>query len=299
MPAFSELRRSGSASLAVGRAWLSGAGQPVLSRLVRQVAFEIPEPVLDDLLDALLAELPHGIRDRAGGEGRRRLEAIGLDGQLPDRTAFEAAAGVALVDWVESEVPADIAGRRVPIPIGGRLLVRAPNDPPAGEGMLDVVLERVHGGYGSGSHPTTRMCLELLLGLAPQGAIADLGCGLGVLAIAAARLGWNPVVAIDHDDAALEVARRNARLNAVEIEFVQADLAEHDLGGPPTLLANLPGPLHLGIAGRLPQTARRVVVAGVPVTEAEAVLAAYARAGFTAVTRIETGFWVAAVHERV
>ena len=83
--------------------------------------------------------------------------------------------------------------------VGGRLLVRSPWDPPAAHGLIDMVLERGGGGFGSGSHPTTRMCLSLLLDLAPAGGAADLGCGLGTLAIAAARLGWAPVVGVDPD----------------------------------------------------------------------------------------------------
>src|SRR5918999_701987 len=78
-----------------------------------------------------------------------------------------------------------------------RLPARGPGDPPAAPGVLDLVLERGGGGFGSGSHVTTRMCLELLLELAPAGGAADLGCGLGTLAIAAARLGWSPVAGVD------------------------------------------------------------------------------------------------------
>ena len=61
--------------------------------------------------------------------------------------------------------------------------------------------------FGTGSHATTLLCLELLLGR-PPGAVLDLGCGSGVLAIAAARLGHAPVLACDDDPTAVEVARR-------------------------------------------------------------------------------------------
>ena len=95
--------------------------------------------------------------------------------------------------------------------VADRVLVRSPWDPPAAPGVLDLVLERGGGGFGSGSHATTRMCLELLLELEPAGGAADLGCGLGTLAIAAARLGWSPVVGVDRMDGAVDGRARERR----------------------------------------------------------------------------------------
>ena len=94
--------------------------------------------------------------------------------------------------------------------------MRTPWDPPAAAGVLDLVLERGGGGFGSGSHSTTRMCLELLLDLDPAGGAADLGCGLGTLAIAAARLGWAPVIAVDRMEGAVAAAAANGARNGVE-----------------------------------------------------------------------------------
>jgi ribosomal protein L11 methyltransferase len=76
--------------------------------------------------------------------------------------------------------------------------------------------------FGTGSHPTTRLCLEFLLSLAP-GSLVDVGCGSGVLSIAAAKLGFAPVTAIDHDAAAIAAARRNAAANRVQVEVRLAD----------------------------------------------------------------------------
>ena len=73
--------------------------------------------------------------------------------------------------------------------------------------------------FGTGAHPTTRLCLELLLELEAAGEAAgpltDLGTGSGVLAIAAAKLGWGPVTGYDHEPAAIEAARANADANGV------------------------------------------------------------------------------------
>jgi ribosomal protein L11 methyltransferase len=76
--------------------------------------------------------------------------------------------------------------------------------------------------FGTGAHPTTRLCLELLLSL-PRGSLADIGSGSGVLSIAAARVGFSPVCAFDHDPLAVEATRRNAALNEVEVEAYELD----------------------------------------------------------------------------
>ncbi len=73
--------------------------------------------------------------------------------------------------------------------------------------------------FGTGAHPTTRLCLELLQEVEPS-SVVDVGCGSGVLSIAAAKLGFAPVAALDLDDVALEVTAENAVANGVEIELV-------------------------------------------------------------------------------
>jgi ribosomal protein L11 methyltransferase len=69
--------------------------------------------------------------------------------------------------------------------------------------------------FGTGAHPTTRLCVELLARSATRGALLDVGCGSGVLAIAAARLGYAPVHAVDVDPVAVETTRANAAANGV------------------------------------------------------------------------------------
>jgi ribosomal protein L11 methyltransferase len=73
--------------------------------------------------------------------------------------------------------------------------------------------------FGTGAHPTTRLCLELLQEVEPT-SLVDVGCGSGVLSIAAAKLGFVPVAALDLDEVALEVTAANAAENGVEIELV-------------------------------------------------------------------------------
>jgi ribosomal protein L11 methyltransferase len=104
--------------------------------------------------------------------------------------------------------------------------------------------------FGTGGHPTTRLCLQLLLEL-ERGSLLDIGCGSGVLAIAAARLGFSPVIAIDHDAAALEAAERNARANAAMVEVRSGDALHGELPMTDAVVANVSGGLVARLAPRL------------------------------------------------
>ena len=181
---------------------------------MRRITFRLPEAEKEELLDALMPLLPAGVRERPVDRGEVELSMV--TAASPPRDVLEAAAGRTLAGWEEQDVPADWRERRALFGgggflVAGRLLVRTPWDPPAAAGVLDLVLERGGGGFGSGSHSTTRMCLELLLELDPVGGAADLGCGLGTLAIAAARLGWMPVIAVDRMEGAVAAAARERR----------------------------------------------------------------------------------------
>ena len=118
----------------------------------------------------------------------------------------------------------------------GRLWVGPPWErPPA-----DAVAVQIDPGraFGTGSHPTTRLCLGFLLTLEP-GSLVDIGCGSGVLSVAAAKLGFRPVVSIDRDDAAVEAAKRNAGANGVEIDARLADVLSGPLPAAKVGLANI------------------------------------------------------------
>jgi ribosomal protein L11 methyltransferase len=92
--------------------------------------------------------------------------------------------------------------------------------------------------FGTGAHPTTRLSLELLLEC-PRGSLVDLGCGSGVVAIAAAKLGFDPVVALDRDPVAVEVARENARVNGVDVELTVGDALADALPDVDATVANI------------------------------------------------------------
>jgi ribosomal protein L11 methyltransferase len=92
--------------------------------------------------------------------------------------------------------------------------------------------------FGTGSHATTRLCLELLMER-PRSSLVDLGCGSGVLAIAAARLGFAPVTAVDADLDAVSAATENARRNRVDIAVWRADFLEDELPSARLAVANV------------------------------------------------------------
>lgn len=128
-----------------------------------------------------------------------------------------------------------------PIEIGQRLLISPSwhlDDAHARVASREVLQLDPGLAFGTGSHPTTRMCLEWLdTHLKTGETVIDYGCGSGILAIAAARLGAGSVCAIDIDDQALESARANARINRVSLT-VQS--AQDPLPGPAdVVLANI------------------------------------------------------------
>lgn len=92
--------------------------------------------------------------------------------------------------------------------------------------------------FGTGAHATTRLCLELLLTLEPAG-IVDIGCGSGVIAVAAGKLGFAPVIALDNDTAAVEAAQANAAENGVAAEVRRADALVDPLPDVEVAVANI------------------------------------------------------------
>lgn len=177
--------------------------------------------------------------------GRVRLRADLPDGGV---AAVGAALGgrwdVVAVDVADDGLDAWREHARV-VTAGRRLVVRPPWVPLGEVGPAAVVLEIDPGRtFGHGAHPTTRLCLvavEELLDARPGAAVLDVGCGSGVLAVAAARLGAGPVVAVDIDPAAVEATGANAAANGV------ADRVEiHLVGAPGSRAVECIGPALLG-----------------------------------------------------
>jgi ribosomal protein L11 methyltransferase len=130
--------------------------------------------------------------------------------------------------------------------------------------------------FGTGAHPTTRLCLELLLELDPPGSFADLGCGSGVLALAAARLGFAPVTALDSDAAAVAATGANARRNGVVLDRVaRLNLSEEPAPPADVVAANLVRPLLLRVAELMERPPRVLLASGLLPGEEDEVAAAF------------------------
>jgi ribosomal protein L11 methyltransferase len=177
--------------------------------------------------------------------------------------------------------------------------------------------------FGTGAHPTTRLCLELLCELAEAGEaggeLVDLGTGSGVLAIAAAELGWGPVRGYDHEPAALEAVAANAAANKVELHLDRVNLRETLPPLAPTVLANMTAPILTAVAtqvaarvGRgatrrsLPKSATEgrppspltLVCSGLLLGEQDEVARAFGESGLEERDRRQEGDWAALLLRR-
>jgi ribosomal protein L11 methyltransferase len=263
-------------------------------RLAIRVRREQAELVLAELLELA----PGGVEEAPAGEDVIEYAVYGAPGELPALPDLRAVAGGALVE-VSTEEIADDWGERWkafhrPLVLGDRLTVRPPWEP-AGSTPIDLVIDPGRA-FGTGAHATTRMCLELMLDLEARDAFLDLGCGSGVLAIAAARLGFAPVLALDNDPASIEAASANASVNGVEIEVRRHDLRMDPTPPARTVAANLLAPLLLAWAPTLAGAQERpaqVIASGLLTDEAGAVERAFSAVGFTEVARRAGPEWTA------
>jgi ribosomal protein L11 methyltransferase len=252
-------------------------------RLGIRVRADRAELALADLLPLLQA----GAEERSV-DGDVEFSLYAPAGELPGVDAIRALAGDALVDVV-SEPVADGWERRWheflrPVRVGS-LVVRPPWV--SGDGH-DVVIDP-GACFGAGTHPTTRLCLELLQALPASGALCDWGAGTGVLAVAAARLGWAPVTAVEVDPAAIGVIERNAALNGVAVTAVLGDLAR-TAPWAPTVVANLPRPVLLDVA--IERRPDLLIASGMLAGEVDEVVAAL---GMREQRRVHEGEWAAVV----
>jgi ribosomal protein L11 methyltransferase len=295
-------------------------------RLAIRVQREHAELVLADLLELA----PSGVEETEVGEDVIEYAVYGAPGELPELPDLRAAVGGALVDISTSELPDDWPERwkRFHRPVlieapasaagtpGGAapagcaprgrppaLYVRPPWEPPSERrDAREIVIDPAQA-FGTGAHATTRICLELLLELAAgedrRGALLDIGTGSGVLAIAAAHLGYAPVLGLDNEAESVAAARDNARVNGVAIEVRRFDLRSEPLpvddfaDAAPVMLANLLRPLLLELARTLPAMPRALLASGLLVGEVDEVVHAFTERGLRERERRCQGEWAA------
>jgi ribosomal protein L11 methyltransferase len=264
-------------------------------RLAVRCAPEYADAVMANLLELA----PNGLEEERG-PGWVEFAIYGPPGEVPDVGELQAAAGGSLVDVTTTAVPDDWADKWTdfhrPIEVSGRVGVRPSWWEPK-DGLIDVVVDPGRA-FGTGGHPTTRLCLGLLVELEEAGEaagpIADWGTGSGVLGIAAAKLGWSPITGCDRELASLETARANAEANGVEMSIERLDVREGPPPVAPSVVANLTGNLlkdcagHLTAAGEAPA---RLVCSGMLGSEVDEVVAAFAPAGLSESDRRIEGDW--------
>jgi len=166
----------------------------------------------------------------------------------------------------------------------GGLWIGPPWIPPPAGGVAVVV--DPGRAFGTGAHATTRACIELLAGV-ERGSALDAGCGSGVVAVAAARLGFAPVVAVDSDAVAVAVAGETARANGVDLDIRRLDVLCDELPETDVVVANI----ELGVV----QSLLPLVRARIAVTSGYLASEAMSFPGWAHVRRLELDGWAADV----
>jgi ribosomal protein L11 methyltransferase len=198
---------------------------------VRRVAVRVPADEAEPARARLLALAPAGLEE-VDGDGWLELAAyLDEDGERSVREVFAQVSASPVEPgwedrWRTFHRSVLVAG----------LWVGPPWErPPTGVAAVVVDPGRA---FGTGGHPTTRACIELLAEL-DRGSCLDAGCGSGVVAVAAARLGFGPVVAVDDDPAAFEAAAATALRNEVSVDVRRADVLRDRLPRTDVLVANI------------------------------------------------------------
>ena len=286
-------------------------------RLAVRCAPEQAELVLAEL--TVLA--PNGVEEERG-PGYVEYAVYGGEGELPELGDLDAAIAGGRVEVSSTEIPDDWADRwrdfHKPLLVADRLWLRPSWEPPR-EGAIDVVVDPGQA-FGTGAHPTTRLCLGFLCELEAEGELVDLGTGSGVLAIAAAKLGWGPIRAYDHEPAAIEAASANAAANDAELHLERMNLREQLPELAPTVVANMTAPILKAVAELLrgrgrepgevsadnsgegpaspPPVPETVVCSGLLPNEVDGVAAAFGLVGLGEEDRRQDGDWAALLLRR-
>ena len=253
--------------------------------------------------DLVLAELtvlaPNGVEEERG-PGYVEYAIYGGEGELPELGGLDASVGGGRIEVTATEVPDDWADRwrdfHKPLLVADRIWLRPSWEPPR-EGAIDVVVDPGQA-FGTGAHPTTRLCLEFLCKLEPDGELVDLGTGSGVLAIGAAKLGWNPIRGYDHEPAAIEAAAANADANDVELHLERMNLREHLPPLAPTVVANMTAPILKAVAAQLIEAPQTLVCSGILPPELDEVADAFGGFGLAETNRRQDGDWAALLLRR-
>jgi ribosomal protein L11 methyltransferase len=230
----------------------------------------------------MLELFPEGFEEIDGDGG---LELAAYTNAAGEERIWQAFGGAAASD-VEEDWQDRWRQFHKPLRVGS-LWIGPPWERPD-EGAIAVVIDPGRA-FGTGGHPTTRLCLALLEA-EERGSVLDVGCGSGVLSIAAAKLGFAPVRGLDFDPQAVEATERNAVDNGVSVDVRLADLREGDLPDAELVLANIAADAVVALAAGL--HAPRVITSGYLVSDDPALR------GYRRERRLQDGGWAADLHVR-
>ena len=286
-----------------------------------RLALRVPRAEAELVLAALLELAPAGVEEAQIDGGETVEYAVyGAPGELPALPDLTAAVGEALVEITTTEI-ADDWGERwkefhrpvliAPPEPGGplpALRVRPPWEPsaPEADGAREIVIDPGQA-FGTGGHASTRLCIALMLELASlgdtRGPMLDIGTGSGVLAIAAGKLGYGPLLGLDNEAESVAASIENADVNGVQLEARRFDLRHDALpwsspldrpAGPLLITANLLRPLLIELARKLPQDPAELIAGGLLREEADEVSSALCDGtGLSERRRLEEGEWAA------
>jgi ribosomal protein L11 methyltransferase len=184
----------------------------------------VPLERAEEARAAWLERFPQGFEERTRGA---ELELAGYTEEQPPPGAHSEDVEPGWEErWREFHRPVRV----------GRLWIGPPWEQPPGD-AVPVVIDPGRA-FGTGAHATTRLCIEFVSELAPT-SLLDVGCGSGVIAIAAATLGFSPVMAVDVDPAAVDATVRNAAENGMEVDVRKLDLAAGTLPNAGVVVANI------------------------------------------------------------
>lgn len=263
---------------------------------------------LGEAMEALTPE-PTGVGVFELEDDSGLWEVGGYFTEAPDNAGLALLAAVhGAKDFVVSELPetdwvAHVKRELAPVEAGRFFVYGAHDSDKLPSDKIGLRIEAAMA-FGTGHHGTTLGCLSALDHLATRGIVArnvaDIGCGTAVLAMAAAKIWPNPVIASDIDEVAVDVARANVRANGVEervhvIEAAGFDHPDLNAAAPFDLVfANiLMGPL-ISLApdmGRMVAQGGRAILSGILNPQADDVVAAYRAQGFDVSNRAELGDW--------
>jgi ribosomal protein L11 methyltransferase len=248
---------------------------------VRRVSVRVSRAEAETARARLLELVPEGFEEATTDDGVVLTPYVDASREARVREVFAASTSEAVVPgWEE-------AWKRFHRPVRiGPLWVGPPWERPE-PGAVAVVVDPGRA-FGTGAQATTRLCLEFLVEV-ERGSLVDLGCGSGVLAIAAAGVGFAPVVALDVDPAALAAARANAAANAVAVEVRRADVLADPLPRVDVAVANIGVDALAPLAARV--QARALVASGYLATDVSST------PGWRRVERREADGWAADLFE--